>query len=848
MQRVPCLSRERSALRSRPWKDGGHKREKLSSFGFSATHAATSRTSTLAIVQALRRKFGVLVATEAKEIFDANTRSLKELLCQNGLGLYIPAYQRPYGWDKTKVTRLIDDTLHGLASLPTSPDTFTFLGTVITIHDTEFATVHPAVRNETPSKVLTIIDGQQRLSTLLALTACLHAQIRVRHWRLFKGSEPPQEAEALTYLHDQTRQVLAPLLMSFAEAQQYGDVRIYPRMIRAFVDQWARKSPNNIYESPLAHLTFSYAASVQEEDSKGIKPTDYRAKTRHEDPSAEGEADLVRRYNDIRSYLNRLAVGEAGAEDMEALPPLALLAGDHGLQKATLGHEMPIAATVYLQEEPVPAAAELARLLILAAYVLNRIALTVVQGKDENYAFTIFESLNTTGEPLTAIETFGPRVVQAEGLAEYSTSEARKLFDDVRSYVEGFRAGDQRQNATRDLLVAFALAESGHPLSKRLADQRSYLKDEFERYIAIPQQRLHFLASLRDTSALVRSTWTNASEPLPDLPADSTTDTIRLCMSFLRQLNHSVTLGLTCRYYSRAVRAEGAERLEAARDFESVLKAVTAFTILWRGSRRTTGNIDQQHRQLMSGTENQTGLSRLARSSRGGGAADREERDGLPAVSSLRAELVTRLAQVGGVRDRVEWLLLSRPLPHYSISSTLTRFMLLAAYHDSVEDDKTPGLLRHGKPDANPCLNWQSWNKLELMTIEHVAPQQVYSPGWASALYTDKELVDRLGNLCLTPKAVNSSLGARPWNEKRVLYGALGARTKEEALAQLEAAQEEGVSFVQSTEELVNASHYMPHLVAVGQRPAEWTPQFVDERTERLLGLVWDRLRPWLEE
>jgi uncharacterized protein with ParB-like and HNH nuclease domain len=40
---------------------------------------------------------------EAKDIFEATSRSLRELLSENGLGLYIPPYQRPYGWDKGKV-------------------------------------------------------------------------------------------------------------------------------------------------------------------------------------------------------------------------------------------------------------------------------------------------------------------------------------------------------------------------------------------------------------------------------------------------------------------------------------------------------------------------------------------------------------------------------------------------------------------------------------------------------------------------------------------------------------------------------------------------------------------------
>src|SRR6478736_779902 len=102
--------------------------------------------------------------TQAKEIFEAQSRSLRELLSDNGLGLYLPPYQRPYGWGKDKVEKLLDDTLHGLKNLSDSPDTFTFLGTVITIHDVNHVTVKPIVKPEVPSKVLTIIDGQQRIS------------------------------------------------------------------------------------------------------------------------------------------------------------------------------------------------------------------------------------------------------------------------------------------------------------------------------------------------------------------------------------------------------------------------------------------------------------------------------------------------------------------------------------------------------------------------------------------------------------------------------------------------------------------------------------------------------------
>ncbi|MDV3248285.1 DUF262 domain-containing protein [Mycobacterium avium subsp. hominissuis] len=122
---------------------------------------------------------------QAKEIFEAQSRSLRELLSDNGLGLYLPPYQRPYGWDKNKVEKLLDDTLHGLKNLAEAPDSFTFLGTVITIHDVNHVTVLPIVKPEVPSKVLTVIDGQQWLSSLLLLLVSLHNLIRQRSWKVF---------------------------------------------------------------------------------------------------------------------------------------------------------------------------------------------------------------------------------------------------------------------------------------------------------------------------------------------------------------------------------------------------------------------------------------------------------------------------------------------------------------------------------------------------------------------------------------------------------------------------------------------------------------------------------------
>ena len=82
---------------------------------------------------------------EARDIFEANSCSIKELLCVRGLGLYIPPYQRNYSWKKENVSKLINDILHGLNKVLASQDSFTFLGTVITIHDTNYVSLRKSL-------------------------------------------------------------------------------------------------------------------------------------------------------------------------------------------------------------------------------------------------------------------------------------------------------------------------------------------------------------------------------------------------------------------------------------------------------------------------------------------------------------------------------------------------------------------------------------------------------------------------------------------------------------------------------------------------------------------------------
>lgn len=644
--------------------------------------------------------------SQAKDIFDANTQPLREVLTLAGTGLYIPAYQRPYGWSVENVNKLLDDVLHGIFVLPHQLDNYTFLGTVITIHDKNYSTINPVIRSDTPPKVLTVIDGQQRLSTLIALTVALHGLIRKKHWQAYKG-KPAEVGTPAAYLHDETVQALTELKRAFSEESTIGDVREYPRMIRAFDDAWARRAPQYAFKSALARLSYDYSVGIVG-DGLTQRPNEPEIKV------TAGESDgLSSRTQQMSRWLLRLAADEL-SEEGEGIPSLQTLAGDAQLQKALMNHELSEPLAEFFAGEPDEKSCELLRLLLISAYVLNRVAMTVVQCDSEDYAFTIFESLNTTGEPLTAFETFAPRVVNAEGLAGYDGSEAKSHMDEIKAFLESRPPGKKRQLTTSEMLVAFAAAESGQRLSKRLPEQRAYLRTRFEGY-ANQVERNSFLEHLRNTQRVLNGPWNVEPGAFTGLPADATTDTVRLCLSFLSALGHSVTVPIIVRFYTRALQANASDQAQAVKDLESALKAVVAFSVFWRSSRETTGNIDQQYREIMVNGVGNVGLSRSR-----GNAAPPEDM-----LNILRAGLQEKLstAKVTPISTRSSWISAASHMPVYRVSRPLARFLLLASSHDAVGDPAAGGLLQPGKAASNSCLDYGSWTSDDTLSLEHVAPR-----------------------------------------------------------------------------------------------------------------------------
>jgi hypothetical protein len=293
--------------------------------------------------------------------------------------------------------------------------------------------------------------------------------------------------------------------------------------------------------------------------------------------------------------------------------------------------------------------------------------------------------------------------------------------------------------------------------------------------------------------------------------------------------------------------ADDEKKVLLAGKFEKALLAITAFSVLWRGSRRGTENIDQEYREIMQGVNALTGMPPLSRM-----RALRREKEVLPPecnLEKLKDELRARLAngEHGGLVDRDAWIREASRIPAYQNAPIVTRFLLLAAYHDSIVDPDKPGLIKPGKQAVSPCLTYEGWIAETNLSLEHIAPRTPEGK-WDAALYQDKETIHKIGNLVLVQEQANSSLSNRSLLEKKILYRALGASSQEEARGVLEQAEKEGIVFTLTAQELVQLSQHMPHLAALGgYDQSVWTEAFIDQRSGVLLGMAWDRLYPWLK-
>ena len=700
--------------------------------------------------------------------FDGLALTLKQLLNATGTGFYVPLYQRPYRWTRDNASRLIADIVDGIARFQRTGRSSTFLGTVITVDDARNLVPAPTDR---PGTVRQVIDGQQRIATLLGMCGELRRAIGIA----FRELDSDEQAVLEQVVQRQTYELEMSLSFKVSEP----DESILPRMIRGGEDRWGRTDAK--YKSEIGLYLSTYS------------------------PEGLAEPTGARVFDEVIGTMRSAFVSEELFEGR--VGPL-----DNDQWEALFPQDQP---------SDLPTSDQVARLLLLltfAAFAMGHVQVISVEAEDEDSAFAVFEPLNTTGEPLTAFETFVPSVVYTlGGQQEYAGSSESIQVDRFNALLDGLSVKGAVQR-TKKALVAFALADTGIGLGEQLQDQRSYLRE----YLGFTEPvREVFLEGLANTADCLVNLW------YEDHPLSASNDHTKVALRMLIDSGHTITQGLLARGYEEF-------REEGPRLLDRLVRVVADFWLLWRLSRSTTANIDGHHRNLMAGFE-------LDGSLLGPYCRRPASRTARPPEPDVVAEHLRMILEAkGGISRREDWVAKASELGHGSQGNkALLRYALLGAYHDVIPGTP-PEMVRAGIAGSSPTLT-AVWYDAAL-TVEHIAPQNPINGdnSFGDQIYRENR-VHRLGNLTLLPERENRILGNKSWPEKQQYLRVFAERDPN-----TRARQVDGLDLRPETGVLLQ-KRFIPFCADLAELESnQWTEHHIAERGRCLAELIWHRFAPSL--
>ncbi|SDX19372.1 Protein of unknown function [Aidingimonas halophila] len=740
-------------------------------------------------------------------------------------GFKIPEYQRNYDWSKEKVKRLMEDCLNGFYYLSRSKEDtpFTFLGTIILVTE-------KSKESSFDGTSLAVVDGQQRLTTLVLICCALIEKI-------VEVSNDTHELSPKTksWIDNEVefhREVL--FQCTTGQLQGRGQSFPFPRIVRDG-DSRARSHHDSEYRSMISHILWEFAKFYREEIPKFEIPS-RSDKAKHERISSN--------YNYIKEQLSLILYnGDEEAADLESevfgAGSFKVRAVKEFFEKIGVFSEDSERDRALDEISKSDSVAGLIRLVLFSSYLTQAVVITRVETDDENAAFDIFDALNTTGEPLTALETFKPKVIQYENRASgYNGSVSQQDFERIDGCIdEVFVDPTKKQKETKEVLVSFALFLVGEKLPYDLSLQRNFLRARFD---SIPDEesprlRRRFVDSIADISEFRARYWhSKGIDSLNSFHGERNVDVIKLCCSFIADTGTSLAIPIIARYWTQYNR-DGDED-----QFVRALKAITAFLLLRRSVTGGTGGIDTELRNIMEKKPNFGGDPLCT-----GIKHDHK----LWGVENLKKELRLSLGKTKlGIVDKESWVNKARYVPLANHSRAICRFLLFSAAHNSRESSSHSGLLTREEvrpSDELDFINYDIWRSEKYATVEHVAPDSDSGSGWDDGIYREPYLRHTIGNLVLLPQKENSSVGNASWPKKKLFYSALVAKTDPELNEALARARKEGFQFKKKTEDLLSNGSRL-HMLDAVNKVDEWNEQFIEERNCNTLNRSWEVIGPWL--
>lgn len=754
----------------------------------------------------------------------------------NSQAFVVPEYQRSYQWGDSQILSLIRDIHLSICSVAKSSSLdheIRFLGSIITIVQNagllpnNYGSLQPNVFHA-------IVDGQQRLTTFSLLAAVLHNMLKKSLNDVVNAGYNESVASNLKKIIERYERQLSEVYTH--KVQKMTKDLVLPAIIRAENDRW--EDSNDSLHSHVARMLRHYVQHINTD-----VPIVHRGK----------DKDVVsRNIMLLHKLLEQCACGGFpkidDLDDQEE--PVFYQPYDVVIRLGNLlwygDYPEIISAILHDTTEQNSALLKLTRLLIFTNVFLHRCYLNHVSTGDERWAFDMFIGLNTSGIPLSAVETFRAYLLQKAKIpnAEIVQQRIQELFIHqqygIETYFDREKNANDRAKRIKEYVTAFALYMTGEKIGYNLHEQRMYLKKTYDielinaQDVDVQRQRqIEFIQHMQSFTQYCVQHDLLLSQNTLMLPhlmevEDTHRDTAMLALGFLSDVNHTIVHALLARYYDRVSH----KQLNAPQEFVNMCRVVAAFFALWRPVRGTNGLPDIYRELMRSYISIKSAQPTL----------------GIAQIKHLlRNKLLPNEVNQENLLDRSIWVREARKMRARRMKE-LTRFVLLMVSHQTNKDVNNPGLMQNASIGYQPYATLTHWWSRDLKSIEHIAPQKK-TQSWDDRLYdVEDQLFDSLGNLVLMPTEINSSAHNNTWHIKWTYYQYLALRDQEQRKQFVLDMQQRGVVLQKSTIQLLNRATYAGHMdsiVAVGI-DGKWDSDLVERRTTRMLEIFHDRMMEWL--
>lgn len=749
---------------------------------------------------------------DIRELFHSEGLSLYETLSTNDvIGFLVPLYQRRYAWDIDHVDRMLQDVVEGMRSLKYDDDALSFIGAVIFV-DSEVEAFR--------SKAMSIVDGQQRLTTAILTCSVLHQVLQDYVFALSGNS-----GEFIRKLIDSCEERQNELFACFAKSKvpiPKKSSDYYPILIREHADQWGKVASDCEYKSPVSSYLSQYINFVYSNANSSFswqKPRD---------------GVDINYFSQNEQFIRDWFETKIWGEDLFSDVLNNILNSRIGPH--LLGYSNDSSAEFISGYKRVKNIARVKEALVLLCYsefFLRRLAITNVRVADERYGFDIFESLNTTGSPLTAIETFKPVVARyldssRKECGGYERSDAKIIFDEIDEYMDSKRLASAKTKESQKQVITFSYLAFGEKLSTKLDIQRTSLKKRYESLpTSPPGSRDKFVQVLGAVSEFRKNFWDSdlLAQQLVAFPIEVKEEAL-FHLDFIRGSKTEMAIPILLRYWLAL------DTQIDSKDFLGVCRATASFIAMWRAYTGNTGAIDSAFRSLLVGKQIN---GRQYKGVRLGMSLDAP----LLSIRELK-QFYVALLKGKKIVDSKSWVLGASEQPLYSSSQDLCRYLLLLAHHQASFQN---GKLVKNAERPQEKLNYKklsAYRHRHFKTLEHVAPQNA-AANWDNMFEKNPVLVHTLGNLALLPTAENNAVGNKSWKAKKLMFRAFAEsdRTKLESI--IVEADKMGMKLKDSVTKLLDSGDSLAMLGPL-LNIEKWDHQTVKVRTKNLLNCVWEEL------